>query len=184
MLWFDTLQFYLNSFWECCSTLAPGSLHNSGRRWGINQTWATNTCSSFSVINCSFSCHIRKGQIPWIFLCLLLPLLLFGQRSIFLIHNIICHFLLLSSQAQYFLGKFSFFSPLNSRREFWWAYNWAYNCSVMVLGITFTYLFVPMRFQFFLANPTNRSGNGGASSGLVILLPRNKTGATSRIAIS
>ena len=178
LIW--SISVLLKFFWECCSTLAPGSLHNSGRRWGINQTWATNTCSSFSVINRSFSCHIRKGQIPWIFLCLLLPLLLFGQRSIFLIHNIICHFRLLSSEAQYLLGKFSFFSPPNFRREFWWAYN----CSVMVLGITFTYLFVPMRFQFFLANPTYWSGNGGASSGLVILLPRNKTGATSSIAIS
>ena len=82
LIWY--ISVLLNFFWECCSTLARGSLHNSGRRWGINQTWATNTCSSFSVINRSFSCHIRKGQIPWIFLCLLLPLLLFGQRSIFL----------------------------------------------------------------------------------------------------
>ena len=103
LIWY--ISVLLKFFWECCSTLAPGSLHNSGRRWGINQTWATNTCSSFSVLNRSFSSHIRY---------------------------IICHFLLLSSQAQYFFGKFSFFSPLNFRREFWLANN----CSSMVLGIT------------------------------------------------
>ena len=106
LIWY--IAVLLKFFWERCSTLAPGLLHNSGRRWGINQTWATNTCSSFSVINRSFFSHIRKGQISWVFLCLLLPLLLFGQRSIFLIQNIICHFLL---RPNIFWVNFPFFLP-------------------------------------------------------------------------
>ena len=60
LIWY--IAVLLKFFWECCSTLAPGLLHNSGRRWGINQTWATNTCSSFSVINRFFPATSGKDK--------------------------------------------------------------------------------------------------------------------------
>ena len=155
LIWY--ISVLLNFFWECCSILARGSLHNSGRRWGINQTWATNTCSSFSVINRIFPASSGKDKFRDFSFAFSSPF--FFSASVQFSFNP-QYYLPFSSpflSGLIFFGQIFFFSPSKSRREF----RWEYNFSARVLGITSKKSFWPNVFSVFWQIRPTGLGMGG-----------------------